>query len=1031
HATLIPFADEGTAQAGDREKSAWFKLLNGVWRFFYGEAPWTAPDRFMENEFSDDAWDKITVPGNWQMQGYDRPQYTNVAYPYPVDPPFVPDWNPIGLYRQWFSIPDAWKERQVMLTFEGVSSAFYVWVNGKKVGFSKGSHLPAEFNITPYIHPGENLLAVQVFKWSDAAYLEDQDMWRLNGIFRDIHLTALPFVYLRDVFVRTRFDERYVDAKLDITCWIKNNRTESCVEYGLILRLFDPAGACILDIPAAEKLKLRGEDEKAITFKQTVRAPAKWSAEEPRLYTLICLVTAPDGSLAEVLRVKVGFRQVEIRNRQLLVNGVPIKIRGVNRHDFDPDHGYTVSLESMVRDVTLMKQHNINAVRTSHYPNDYRWLDLCDQYGLYVIDEADLETHGFGYSAPDIPARRPEWKDAFRDRAIRMVERDKNHPSVIIWSLGNEAGYGPNHDAMADWIRGRDLSRPIHYECAGEAPIVDIVSAMYMAVPDLAGEGEKKDPRPFFLCEYAHAMGNGPGNLKEYWETIYAHDRLLGGCVWEWVNHGIRQRTKDGKTWFAYGGDFGDEPNDGNFCADGLVSPDRRPYPGLLELKKIYEPVRVESVDLKKGRLTFLNRYHFSSLRHLQCRWKVFADDRVLQEGTLAECDIPPGDRRDMVIPYQWPASGDDAECFLNISFYLAQRTDWAPAGHETATAQFQLPKQTPRKVMVASGQIPSLALKEKKNAFCIHGQTFQLEFDGKTGGLMQWESAGMELIKRGPVVNLWRAPTDNDGGLVRQVRCRGKIWYGDRWPHYMVAREWLEAGLDRLVPRTEEIRVEQPSQHAVCIHIRQVLAADSLLPAFRTEQIWTVYGTGDVIVETKLTPLHDNLPVLPRFGLQLVMPPEFERIMWFGRGPHENYDDRKESALIGCYSGTVAEQYVPYIRPQENGNRTNVRWVTLTNVQRQGLLVAGLPYLNVSAHYYSTADLTWILHEHELKSRNEIYLNLDYRQNGLGSASGGPGPLPEYLFKPEPMVFTLRMKPVSLFRESPFTASRSALPNV
>ncbi|MBU0714603.1 MAG: DUF4981 domain-containing protein [Verrucomicrobia bacterium] len=1069
HATLIPFADESSACKGDREASSIFHLLNGSWRFFYGATPWTAPEGFFEDTFDDRSWASLPVPGIWQMQGYDQPQYTNSAFPFPMDPPCVPDDNPIGLYRRTFEIPNAWRDRPILLTFEGVASAFYVWVNGQSVGFSKGSHMPAEFNITPQIRPGRNQLTVQVFKWSDASYLEDQDMWRLNGIFRDVYLAAVPVVHLRDIRVRTVLDKEYTDARLEVTAGLINYSPAIQTGFHLGLKLLDPAGVVVLEKNEATGLALAGHAERSWALAEQVSAPAKWTAETPALYTLVCTLTAPDGSVAEVATVRVGFRQVEIRKRQLLINGIPVKLKGVNRHEFDPDTGYAVSLESMVRDIVLMKQHNINTVRTSHYPNDPRWYDLCDHYGLYVIDEADQEAHGFGYEAPTIPSRQPDWQAAFVDRAIRMVERDKNHPSVIIWSLGNETGYGPNHDAMAAWIRAADPTRPIHYERAGAAPVVDIVSIMYPEVPKLAEEGAKDDPRPFFMCEYAHAMGNGPGNLKEYWDTIYAHDRLLGGCVWEWADHGIRQRTADGTSWFAYGGDFEDDPNDGNFCADGLVSPDRVPHPCMRELKHVYAPVRVEAVDLKRGHVTIINRYNFCALNHLQCRWQLRQDDRVLQEGTLAPLEIKAGGQKDMALPYRLPAgeaprgkpqgifaepcdlSGEafaktearnaispcckpqdfmakkgepGAEYWLNLCFIQAAATSWAPAGFEIASAQFSVPVKTPPQPVIKRAVLPVLKIEEHRNEVNVSTGDYAVGFDRHRGTLTRWTLAGRALLQSGPHINLWRGPTDNDGGMIVHVQhCAGQM-IGDRWMG-RIAQQWREAGYDRLIARVASLAFRHPEPAVFQVRVQTVLAAKALAPVFACAQTWTVYGSGDLILQTDLKPLQDQLPDLPRFGLQMVLPAGFDQMTWYGRGPHENYDDRKESAHVGVYGGAVQDQYVPYIRPQENGNKTEVRWATLTDPQGIGLLVIGLPLLNLSAHHYSTEDLTWFMHAHELHRRKETYLNLDYRQGGLGSNSCGPRPLPQYLLMPEPMSFRVRLRPFTT-SDSPWSLSRS-----
>ncbi len=1011
-ATLIPYADEQTARAGNREMSPFFQLLNGDWRFFYGTAPWAAPDGFAEEAFDDRGWDRLTVPNNWQMAGYDRPQYTNVAYPHPLDPPFVPDRNPIGIYRRTFRVPETWRDRQVLLMFAGVDSAFYVWVNGRPAGFSKGSHLPAEFNITPHLRRGENLLAVQVFKWSDGSYLEDQDMWRLSGIFRDVYLTAAPVVRLRDLRVRTLFGPDFKDARLEAAVSLHNSAAQPGAGWKFSARLFDPGGKLVLE-HNADQLAPAGAGETALAFEQTVAAPARWTAETPALYTLTCSLAGPAGGVAEVVAVKVGFRQVEIRDGRLWINGIPIKLKGVNRHDFDPDTGHTVSRETMRRDITLMKQHNINTVRTSHYPNDPYWLELCDQFGIYVIDEADLESHGFGYTAPDFPACWPEWKAAFADRAERMVERDKNHPAVIAWSLGNESGYGPNHDAMAALIRARDPTRPIHYEGAGAAPMVDIVSTMYPEVPKLAEQGRVKDPRPFFMCEYAHAMGNGPGNLKEYWETIYAHDRLLGGCVWEWVDHGIRRREADGREWFAYGGDFGEEPNDGNFCNDGLVSPDRVPHPGMQELKKVYAPVRVEAVDLKRGRIAIVNRYGFQSLQHLVARWQLREDDRVLEQGVLKLPEAPAGGRAETTLPYAWPAGKAGAEYWLNLAFELAVAAPWAPAGHEIAAEQFQLPVSAPATAARIKSASPPLRVAEQPNVLVVSGGDWRLEFDRRLGTLAAWSAGGQALIESGPRVNLWRAPTDNDGGLLVNIRRRGRLLETTRYPGHIVHR-WLESGYDRLVPRLESLEINRDDPLGFGLRATSVLAAKALAPAFRCLQSYAVNGAGELVIRTELEPLKKDLPDLPRFGLQLVLPGEFDALRWYGRGPHENYEDRKESALVGVYGLSVADQVCPYIRPQEYGNRTDVRWAALANARGRGLLASGLPLFNVSAHRHSTEDLAQALHAHDLPRRAGIYLNLDLRQGGLGSNSCGPRPLPQYLLRAEPMAFSVRLRPLA-----------------
>jgi len=717
HATLLPYSDRPSALSGERESSPLLQLLNGQWQFKYLPSLRDLPEGFERPDDAAEGWDNVTVPGCWQMQGYGRPNYTNVKYPFPVDPPHVPKENPIGLYRRRFGLSPGWEGKSVFITFEGVCSAFYLWVNGQTVGFSKGSHMPAEFNISEYVKPGENFLAVQVFQWSDGSYLEDQDMWRLNGIFRDVYLTARPIMHVRDIEARTQLDESRAEGHVALTLWVKNLDAETHKAWSAEALLLDPQGEVVQRAHLKLDADLAAGEESVLKTDMPVAAPLQWSAEEPNLYTLLVESRGPDGQIVEILRQNVGFREIEIKDGIFYFNGRPIKLQGVNRHDTHPDLGYAVSMESMIQDIALMKQHNINTVRTSHYPNDPRWLDLCDQYGLYVIDEADLETHGFGYYHPSIPARMPEFKEAFLDRAVRMVERDKNHSSIVMWSLGNESGYGTNHMAMAEWTRRRDPTRPIHYE--GEnwhpkpqpAPCGDVQSIMYPTLDALAAEGEKKDdPRPFFICEYAHAMGNGPGNLREYWETIRAYPRLMGGCIWEWCDHGIRQHTDQGEEWFAYGGDFGDMPNDGNFCIDGLCSPDRVPHPGLIEYKKILEPIVVEAVDLMQGKIKIINRYDFISLAHVSATWRVVCGDHMLDQGEFPSLEAPPRSEAVFDLPYAVPKAEPGAEYYLNIDLRLNQQTLWAEKGHELAWAQFTLPVKAPAPT-IRTETMPSLAV--------------------------------------------------------------------------------------------------------------------------------------------------------------------------------------------------------------------------------------------------------------------------------------------------------------------------------
>jgi beta-galactosidase/beta-glucuronidase len=965
-ATLLPFADEKSAIADDRGASPFYQSLNGEWRFGYFDRPGAVPEGFEEEGFDDSAWKPLPVPSNWQMHGYGRPQYTNVNYPYPVDPPRVPTDNPVGVYRRTFTLPADWKNQRTFITFDGVDSAFYLFINGQPAGFSKVSHLPAEFDITKFLRPGENHIAAQVFQWSDGSYLEDQDMWRLSGIFRDVFLTSLPATHLRDVRIRTPMRNAYRDATLDIVAQIDAPTGGA----KLSAKLLDSDGSIVAEqtVPASAEVHLAID----------VAHPRNWSAEEPNLYNLILSMSVPGGPTV-VHRIAVGFRQIEIKDSRVLLNGAPIKLRGVNRHDTHPDTGHAVTYQDMLCDAVLMKQHNMNTVRTSHYPNDSRWLDICDRLGLYVIDESDLETHGFGPLGDWAQlSKDPAWKEAFVDRAVRMVERDKNHPSIILWSLGNESGMGPNHEAMAAAIREIDPTRLIHYESGYEHPCMDVVSCMYPTVERLVQEGEKTDdPRPFFMCEYAHAMGNGPGNLREYGEIIEKYPRLLGGCIWEWVDHGIRQQTADGQEWFAYGGDFGDIPNDGNFCIDGLCFPDRIPHSGLIEYKKIIEPVKVEAVDLSRGELKITNRYAFANLRCLQGSWRITDGEKTLAHGELPTLDVPAGGSMNVKLPLS-------AGKFLELSFATAAETEWSPRAFELAWAQFELPA-SPQKRALSSAQ--KLTVQQLGPRLALRGANLSLDLNLDHGTIASWESQGISLITAGPTPYLWRAPTDND-----------KYAEG----------EWRKHGLDRLALRIASSAVEQRGD-TVNVRLTGNLAAAALRPMADVEINYAIHASGDVVIRTSMAPKIE-LVTLPRFGLRAILNGTLDRFAWFGLGPHETYRDRRESGRVGVWRGTVADQHVPYIRPQENGNKSDVRWATVTDARGAGLAIFGLPTVNVNVQRYRDEDLIAATHAHKLKFRDETVLHLDAEHAGLGSASCGPKPLEKYLLKPGPMEFTVRL---------------------
>lgn len=997
-AAFIPFGNAQSAETMQRGESSRFMLLNGTWKFSYRDNPRSLPDEFSASSFSDDSWNEIPVPSNWQMHGYGTPVYSNANYPYPMDPPYVPDENPVGLYRRAFQIPKSWKGMRICLVFEGVDSAFYAWVNGTVAGFSKGSHLPAEFDITGLVSSGKNTLAVQVFQWSDGSYLEDQDMWRLSGIFRDVYLVARPMVCVEDIAITTLLDKKYDHAELGLSIRVRNCGDAPVSDAAISITLTSPDGTRVCEELAAVGPIPAGTTT-TIKWNHPVRNPLKWNAEEPHLYALSIGLSARNNTMRENVHLKTGFRSVEIRNGMLLVNGTRVKLKGVNRHEFHPDLGHVVPLASMEEDILLMKKHNINCVRTSHYPDDPRWYDLCDRYGIYLIDEADLETHGFGYDADDIPAKMPVWKEAFVDRAVRMVERDKNHPSVIIWSLGNESGYGPNHDAMAEWVHNADGSRPVHYERDVNALCADIFSIMYPTIERLEKEGKKKNERkPFFMCEYAHAMGNGPGNLREYWDTIYRYDRLIGGCIWEWADHGIRRRTKDGGEWFAYGGDFGDMPNDGNFCVDGLVFPDRVPHTGLVEYKQVIAPVRVESVDPAAMKVAVINTNDFRNLDYLRPVWRIYENSLLREEGVLPPLNIAPGRKKIVTIPAALREGKPGAEYWLDIRFELAEDQSWAPAGYELCAFQFALPVKTPPVPTITRRALPQLRVENNNTAVLISGNESEILFDTATGGIVSWKYMETHLLIRGPRFHAWRAPTDND----RHIKL-----------------QWREQGLDRLQHRLESCSMKQAGPATVEADVSFVCASYSLKPAFSVRHHYTFLGSGDMMIATRIKPLRE-LPPLPRIGLEIILPGEFNSFEWYGRGPHENYSDKKESALVGLWKGNVKAQFVPYIKPQENGAKTEVRWAALTNIYGTGLLACGMPFMETSAHEFSAEEISRVNHHHELVPSGHTFFNIDHRQAGLGSNSCGPAPLQKYLLMPEETEFTVRLRPFSRELEDP-----------
>ncbi len=1030
HASMTVFADRETALGGNRAASPYYRLLNGEWRFHWVAKPADRPIEFFKPEFDVSAWAAIPVPANWQLEGYDLAIYTNSDYPWgKADPPRIPaDNNPVGSYRRTFTVPDAWRGRQIRLTFDGVASAFYVWVNGEKVGFSKDSRTPAEFDVTRVVRPGENVLAVEVFRWSDGSYLEDQDFWRLSGIFRDVTLWSTAALRVRDLDVRASLDAGYRDGTLDVTVKARNDGTAPRT-VTVEAELLDRAGRPVIE-RLSRSLSVDATSESPVTFSQVVKAVKPWSAESPSLYTLLVTLRDDAERVVEVIPARVGFRKAEMKDGQFLLNGVPILFKGVNRHETEPDTGQYVTRESMLGDIRLMKQHNINAVRTAHYPNAPAWYDLCDEYGIYLVDEANIESHGMGYSPERTLGNNPAWKDAHMDRTVRMVERDKNHPSVVIWSLGNEGGDGVNFEATSAWIHQRDPSRPVQYQRAGLRPHTDLYVPMYMRPDGLAKYASAPQTRPLVLCEYAHAMGNSTGNFSEYWDLIYSNRQLQGGFVWDWVDQGLRtlvpargERTDrpggsklkasgaiaKGRTFLAYGGDFGPPgtPSDGNFCMNGLVAADRKPHPGLLVVKKNYQYVHAKPVDLAAGTVELTNWHDFTVLGdELTGRWEVRGDGRVIAAGTIADLDLAPRTSRTVTLPLPKIAPEPGVEYWLDLSFRLRRATPWAGSiGQEMAWEEFRLPV-TREKALIDTSTAAPVTVKETASAVVVAGSGFDMTVDRTRGTITSWRFRGTELIAHGPLPDFWRAPTDNDIG----ARLHEKL------------AVWRTAASGWQVQRVTTTRLGDRAAR---------VTIDARLPGIDSayQLSFTVLGTGDLVVDAAFTPGKEGLPMLPRFGLQMALPKGFEQIAWYGPGPEETYSDRKE-ARVDLYRGTVDGQWTDYSKPQENGNKVDARWIALTNRGGIGLVAVGMPLLSAAARHFTHADIESVRHTYEMTRRDEVYLNLDLAQMGVGGDdSWGALAHEPYRLPARAYRYQFRLRPYVITEQSPAKIARQAVP--
>lgn len=977
------------------EPRAYRQLLNGEWDFALFPNPELVPD------FSAISWSHLTVPGVWQLQGYGHPHYSNIVYPFPVDPPRVPTENPTGVYRRLVEVPQDWGGRPLRLRFEGVDSAFWVFVDGHEVGFSKGSRFAAEFDLKPAA-PGTTLeVVVKVVQWNDNTYIEDQDQWWLSGIFRDVWLLSPDPVEIWDAFVRAGFDSVTGAGSLTIDAVIHGASTPSTVRA----LLNDAAGVEVWSGQCS------AQDAR---LKANLASVEPWSAESPTLYSLVLQVVSAQGAVETSVVVKIGFRTIIRKPHQFLVNGKRVMLKGVNRHDNHPRLGRVTPYEDIRQDLLIMKAHNVNAVRTSHYPNDRHLFDLCDELGLYLIAECDLETHGFTYDEGKNPSEWPEWQPAYVERMQRLVEAFKNHPAIIFWSLGNESSFGVNHEAMSRYVRQRDPERLIHYEgatarmldrwAAGkdyerEAAAVDVISRMYPSPDQWKREADGDTTgKPYVLCEYAHAMGNGPGVLREYWDLFWSHPRMQGAFVWEWADHGIEQRDDQGRLWYAYGGDFGDQPNDGNFVCDGLVFPDRRPSPGLLELKQHIAPVVCALESWSDGRYAITNRHDFLDLSGLGLEWSLVVDGRSVAGKRVAVPALEAGKTASITLGDLSKAlvSAPRGEAVVRLTWRTVADTPWAAAGHEVAFQEFEAPR------VLAGPVVRKAAIVRTETTRAgveLSFGTQRITFGRLSGRMDSWTLAGVPVLVEGPRLNLWRAKIDNDWmfGLPEGF-----------------TKTWEAAGYNRLMHRVESCLVETGAQGPEVV-VRSRLAPYTLpemqlfgaLPGFGVEYRYRVVGEGALELAVKVQPEGEG-PHLPRLGVDLKMPGAYTKAVWYGLGPGESYIDSRAAVKTGRWSANLDQLHTDYCYPQENGNRFATRWAGLYNDRGTGLWVTGDERFGFGAHAYSIADLDAAQHVHQLPRRDEVTVTLDHAQCGIGSGSCGPLTFEGYRVPRQTTQFTL-----------------------
>lgn len=999
------------------ENSPFYQSLNGKWDFKYVESVPDRPVDFFKTDFDTSNWDKIPVPSNWEIEGHGIPIYTNIIYPFPKNPPFIPhDENPVGSYKRNFEIPENWKGKNIYLHFEGVSGATYVWINGKKVGYSEGSKTPAEFNITQYLKKGKNYLAVQVLRWSDASYMEDQDFWRLSGIDRDVYLFATNKTTLKDYRAIADLDNNYTDGKLNLNLLISPS-DQKTKGYQVQVILLDGE----TEIYSETKKIDPAEGNNTLSFEKKIPDINSWNAENPYLYTLLFVIRNEKGMVNEAISSKIGFRKVEIKNNQFLINGQAVLIKGVNLHDHDEETGHVISEELTFKDMEVMKRNNINAIRCSHYPKNPFFYRMADKYGFYIVDEANIEIHGMGATNQGLdnneaakkvhPGYRPEWKAMHLDRTIRMFERDKNYTSIVTWSLGNEAGNGENLKATYAWLKAHDSTRPVQYEGATKYPNSDIQAPMYATIEASIAYAKNNPKRPFIQCEYVHAMGNSVGNLQDYWDAIEKYDVLQGGFIWDWVDQGLKTKNEAGVEYYAFGGDLGgqDLHNDNNFCLNGIVNPDRSAHPSLYEVKKVYQYVKFTSENPKSGKITLTNNYDFTNLSEYDFSWNLMENGIQIAKGKLPEIDIAPHNSKEIQLDLP-ELTNTNAEYFLN--FFVSTKTTSAliPENFILAYEQFQL---TDYASPVFENAIEGISVSKENNTIKVHGDGFEIGFNSGNGKLVSLDYGYGNIIKKGPSTNFWRAPTDNDFGYNMPLKL--KMWKEATINQNLVGFKVNSNGGKKVM------EVVKLSNNPFKVKNDLKFIATYELPAVNGRVV-TTYGInakGEILVTTQLNGIDEALPILPRFGNNFIIDNAYKNVTWYGRGAHENYQDRKTSALVGLYRAKVEDLYFQYIRPQENGYRTDVRTLSFTNDDGQGILITAPTSFGFSAHHQYNSDFDegekkQQRHTFDIPKRDLININIDHSQMGVGGDnSWGLMPHKKYQIPATNLSFSFMIQPL------------------